>query len=68
MEETVSPVEEADMDEWLPIDTIFCIIILLFMSVIMLISARVAWLYLHNKWSIKGKNKINKDHSDKTVR
>jgi hypothetical protein len=68
MKETVSPVEELDMDEWLPIDTVFCVVIFLFMSVIMVILAKVAWLYLHNKWSIKGKKKVKKDNSDRTVR
>jgi hypothetical protein len=68
LKEPVSPVEEVGMDEWLPIDTIFCVLILLFLSVIMFILAKIAWLYLHSNWSVNGKRKVQKDHSDRTVR
>jgi hypothetical protein len=49
-------VEEVGMDEWPPRDTILCVLILLFLSLIMFILAKIAWLYFHN-WSINGKKK-----------
>lgn len=56
LKEPVSPVEEVGMDEWPPRDTILCVLILLFLSLIMFILAKIAWLYFHN-WSINGKKK-----------
>jgi hypothetical protein len=49
VKETLTPMGEEHMDEWLPIDTIFCIIILFFIFVIIFILAKVAWLYLCKK-------------------
>jgi hypothetical protein len=53
-------VEEVGMDKWLPTDTI-----LFFLSAIMFILEKIAWLFFNN-WSINGKKRVQNDHSDRT--
>jgi len=45
VEEILTPMGEEDEDEWLPIDTMLCIILVIFVFVIISFVAEVAWLY-----------------------
>lgn len=68
MTEILTPMGEEDVDEWLPIDTIFCVLILLFISVVISIVAKIAWLYLCKKKMTESKEQVKKTPSHKPAK